>query len=146
MDVTTIIHPARELAGQHPRLAALGFVLILILTTVLRNAAARGPLKKLPPGPRGFPVLGNVRELIGDKWVTFTALKEKYGDLMYLNAAGQHVVVLNTLEAVSELLDLKAAVSSSRPRSIVVGIMTGNLMLPFLNPGEMCSLLSFQSP
>ncbi|KAK1834410.1 cytochrome P450 2U1 [Podospora conica] len=55
---------------------------------------------------------------------------------MYLNAAGQHVVVLNSLQAVADLLDRKSAVTSHRPRSIVVGIMTGNLMLPFLNPGE----------
>ena len=51
-------------------------------------------------------------------------------------AAGQDVIVLNTLPAVTDTLDRKAAVSSNRPRSIVLGIITGNLMLPFLNPRE----------
>lgn len=44
--------------------------------------------------------------------------------------------MLNTLKACSDLLDDQAKVTSHRPRSIVVSIMTGNLMLPFLNPGE----------
>ncbi|KAK0622811.1 cytochrome P450 [Immersiella caudata] len=136
MDPLTIVQPAKELVLEHPRLTILGLALIVFSTSALWNAVPRGPWKKLPPGPRGLPVLGNVRELIGDKWLTFTSLREKYGDLMYLNAAGQHVVVLNSLQAVAGLLDRKAAVSSHRPRSIVVGIMTGNLMLPFLNPGE----------
>lgn len=55
---------------------------------------------------------------------------------MHLSVAGQCIIVLNTLKAAADLLDRKAVVSSNRPRSITVAIMTGGMMMPFLNPGH----------
>lgn len=55
---------------------------------------------------------------------------------MHLTAAGQHLIVLNDLKSASDLLDRKSAVTSHRPRNLVVGIMTGNLLITFLNPGD----------
>ncbi|GAB1312365.1 hypothetical protein MFIFM68171_02575 [Madurella fahalii] len=121
--------------ARYPTLAALGFVLIAIASLTSLNRR-RGPRKHLPPGPRGIPLLGNVSEIIGDKWVTFTSLKEKYGSIMHLTLAGQDLIVLNDLKSASDLLDRKATITSHRPRNIVVGIMTGNLLITFLNPGE----------
>ena len=55
---------------------------------------------------------------------------------MHLTAAGEHLIVLNTLKAASDLMDRKASISSHRPQNIVVSIMTGNLLITFLNPGD----------
>jgi hypothetical protein len=64
----------------NPRLAAFGAVFVLLaVVALIRNR--RGAWKHLPPGPRGIPLLGNVRELLGDRWLNFTALQEKYGQL-----------------------------------------------------------------
>jgi hypothetical protein len=148
LDIMNIFKPSGEMISRYPTLAVLGLVLVVFGATLLNKS--RGPLGKLPPGPRGIPILGNVPQLIGQKWLTFTALKEKYGasvnttvvkldadlttgPIVYLNAAGQHIVVLNTITAAAEVLDRKAVITSNRPRSIVVGIMTGELLIAFLN-------------
>src|SRR4051794_695605 len=55
---------------------------------------------------------------------------------MHLTAAGEHLIVLNTLKAASDLMDRKANISSHRPQNIVVSIMTGDLLITFLNPGD----------
>ena len=59
------------------------------------------------------------------------------GDLIYLNAAGQPVVVINSQKVAVELLDRRAAIYSDRPRNVVAcDIMTGGLLLGFARYGE----------
>ncbi|THH30755.1 hypothetical protein EUX98_g3424 [Antrodiella citrinella] len=74
---------------------------------------------KYPPGPKGIPLIGNLLQLTPDVWFKFTDWKEVYGPIVYLNLAGQNVVVLNTLKVAADLLDRRAAIYSSRPKFIV---------------------------
>jgi hypothetical protein len=59
------------------------------------------------------------------------------GDLIYLNAAGQPIVIINSQKVALELLDRRAAIYSDRPRNVVAcDIMTGGLLLGFAPYGE----------
>jgi hypothetical protein len=59
------------------------------------------------------------------------------GDLIYLNAAGQPVVVVNSSKVGVALLDRRAAIYSDRPRNIVVSdIMAGGLSFGFSRYGD----------
>ncbi|KAK4182324.1 cytochrome P450 [Podospora australis] len=90
----------------------------------------------LPPGLKGIPAVGwNLRELLAKTpWLGFTALQNEYGPIVHLTAPfRQHIVILNTLEAASNILDRQSAVTSYRPRSILLEILTNGLMIPFLN-------------
>jgi hypothetical protein len=59
------------------------------------------------------------------------------GDLIYLNAVGQPVVIVNSPKVGVALLDRRAAIYSDRPRNIVVSeIMTGGLMFGFSRYGD----------
>jgi hypothetical protein len=59
------------------------------------------------------------------------------GDLIYLNAAGQPVVVINSSKVGVALLDRRAAIYSDRPRNIVVSdIMAGGLFFAFSRYGD----------
>ena len=51
------------------------------------------------------------------------------GDLIYLDVAGQPIVICNSHKVAGDLLDRRSRIYSDRPRSIVAcDIMTGGLL------------------
>ena len=64
------------------------------------------------------------------------------GDVIYLNAAGQPMVILNSQKVAADLLDRRAGIYSDRPRNIVASdIMTGGLLVVFTRYNDMYVLL-----
>lgn len=53
--------------------------LILSLLIVLAVRYARSPWRKLPPGPKGLPLLGNVLQLVDKRWLHKKDCKENFG-------------------------------------------------------------------
>jgi hypothetical protein len=115
------------------------------------------PYRKLPPGPRGYPIIGNVLELRSTQsWLKFAGWRKKYGqfvlssnfldkfltrtrlgELIYLNAAGQPIVVLNSQRVAVDLLDRRSGIYSDRPRNIVAcDIMTKGLFFGLARYGD----------
>src|SRR6266702_1974928 len=39
----------------------------------------RSPFRKLHPGPKGLPLLGNILQITQNQWSTFTNLRKKFG-------------------------------------------------------------------
>src|SRR6266436_4914029 len=121
-----------------------GVILGLIVFYVVRYISS--PFRHLPPGPRGYPIIGNISEMKTGQWLKFAQWQKKYGqflmqsrpgDVIYLNAAGQSIIVLNSQKAAVELLDRRATTYSDRPRNVIAcDIMTGGLMLGFAPYGE----------
>ncbi|KZV64299.1 cytochrome P450 [Peniophora sp. CONT] len=102
--------------------------LVLALTTRYSNS----PWRKLPPGPPGLPLIGNALQLKDEQWFQFSEWRKIYGDIFYLNAAGQPIIVINSHAIATDLLDRRAGKSSDRPLNIVgCEIMTGGLVLSF---------------
>ncbi|KAE9394855.1 cytochrome P450, partial [Gymnopus androsaceus JB14] len=81
----------------------------------------------LPPGPRSFPLIGNIQSLISSPtWITFTEWYQKYdSDIVHVNVAGNPVIILNTLEAATELLERRSATYSSRPPLTMLNDLMG---------------------
>jgi hypothetical protein len=115
------------------------------------------PYRRLPPGPRGYPIIGNILELRSEQWLKFADWRKKYGqfvlsvnflggeiltrtrlgELIYLNAAGQPIVVLNSQRVAVDLLDRRSGIYSDRPRNIVAcDIMTKGLLFGFARYGD----------
>ncbi|KAH9019143.1 cytochrome P450 [Lactarius hengduanensis] len=88
---------------------------------------------------RGLPLIGNALELRDKLWLFHRDCKQKYAhdvpeDMIYLNALGQPILVLNSLKAVAELFDRRGNIYSSRPRLIMAQeICAGNLLFPLLS-------------
>ena len=60
------------------------------------------------------------------------------GNVIYLNAAGQPMVILNSQKVAADLLDRRAGIYSDRPRNIVASdIMTGGLLVVFTRYNDM---------
>ncbi|KAH9065324.1 cytochrome P450 [Lactarius vividus] len=119
--------------GQNARenkILSLGLLLGLAVLYLVHYVTS--PYRKLPPGPQGYPIIGNVLELRSQQWLRFTEWRKQYGDVIYLNAAGQPVVILNSQKVAADLLDRRAGIYSDRPVNVVASdIMTGGLLVVF---------------
>ncbi|VDC00277.1 unnamed protein product [Peniophora sp. CBMAI 1063] len=122
-------------AIRENRTLSIGVVAGLFLATIVRYFTS--PWRKLPPGPPGVPILGNALQLVDKQWLKFSAWRKAYGDVIYLNAAGQPMVVLNSQKAAADLLDRRAGIYSDRPQFIVASdIMTSGLLVVFTRYGD----------
>ncbi|KAK7462926.1 hypothetical protein VKT23_007506 [Stygiomarasmius scandens] len=113
-------------------------ILILFAFAAAAYVSTKRSRTRLPPGPRGVPILGNVFQLdISQPWRTFTKWKQRYGPLVYVNMAGQPIVILSSKKTVEDLLDRRAAKYSDRPR-ILVGreYLTRNLDMVLISHTE----------
>ncbi|KAG0702322.1 cytochrome P450 [Suillus ampliporus] len=69
-----------------------------------------------PPGPPGWPLVGNVLDMPHTKpWLTFAEWGNKYGDISHVEILGQHIIVINSLKTAMEMLHKKGSVYSDRP-------------------------------
>ena len=63
---------------------------------------------------------------------------------MYLNAAGQPIIILNDHKTAADLFDRRANIYSDRPNNIVVSLLTGGLHIAFMHNGDVYVLRLFQ--
>ncbi|NXC22446.1 CP1A5 protein, partial [Corythaeola cristata] len=83
-------------------LAATVFCLVFLLIQSLWQHVPKG--LKSPPGPRGYPILGNVLELRKDPHLVLTRLSQKYGDVMEIRIGTRPVLVLSGLDTIRQAL------------------------------------------
>lgn len=94
----------------------------------------------LPPGPRGLPLIGNLLDMPSEKeWLTFAEWGKKYGKptvtfikylislllflkgpICHVNVFGRQIFILNTYEAMVDLLERRSQNYSERPYSLMV--------------------------
>ncbi|KAF2819240.1 cytochrome P450 [Ophiobolus disseminans] len=97
-------------------LLVLGAVFTLYVVYQQRRAA------KLPPGPRRLPIIGNLHQApTGAVWLKFQRWVEQYGPLVSLDFGGTSVILVGNYDIARDLLDKRASIYSSRPRSVFAG-------------------------
>ncbi|KAK1438670.1 hypothetical protein QVD17_04480 [Tagetes erecta] len=93
------------------------FFLIIasIVVSILINHGIRLHRKsKLPPGPVGFPIIGNLLELGPKPHEDLAKLAQKYGPLMTIQLGSNTIVVATTPDAAKEVLQRKDEACSGR--------------------------------
>ncbi|KAI0964999.1 cytochrome protein [Xylaria arbuscula] len=106
---------------------AIHLVISLLLATaavvgvkIFLDAIKRKP-GPLPPGPKGWPLLGNIADFpkAGEpEWEHWLKHKDIYGPISSVTALGTTQVILHSAELASELLEKRSSVYSSRPKLV----------------------------
>ncbi|KAI0356538.1 cytochrome P450 [Trametes cingulata] len=95
----------------------------IILVHLLLRKRQHGPL---PPGPRGWPLIGNLFDMPRThQWVTFANWGQRWGDIISVSLFGQPVVILNSSKHAIDILEKKSSIYSSRAPVPVAGDMIG---------------------
>ncbi|KAG9013448.1 hypothetical protein FRB94_002522 [Tulasnella sp. JGI-2019a] len=103
----------------------IGAAFYVAATKVYQSFRMRGSLR-LPPGPPGDFIIGNLRDMPASyAWETFTEWGRKYGPLSYHSIAGQSILVINSQEVATDLLDKRSAIYSDRPRLVMASELSG---------------------
>ena len=102
------------LHGRHC-LAMCSVVVALVSSIfILFVRFGRGGMK-LPPGPRGLPVVGNLLQMGAHPHRAMTAMHKKYGHILYLRLGCVPTVVVDSPELIAEVTKEHDTVFSSRP-------------------------------
>ncbi|KAI1422341.1 cytochrome protein [Xylaria sp. FL1777] len=103
-------------------------VVLLLVGVVLIPTARKTKRGPLPPGPKGWPVVGNVKDLPQGgvrEWEHWLKHKDLYGPISSVTAMGTTIILLHSHELTSELFEKRSANYSSRTRLVFGGEMAG---------------------
>ncbi|KAG1876536.1 cytochrome P450 [Suillus subalutaceus] len=79
-----------------------------------------------PPGPRGWPLVGNIQAIPQIKpWLTIAEWGKKYGAISHVEVLGQHIIALNSVKSAMDMLDKKGTMYSDRPVMPMAGELVG---------------------
>ncbi|KAI0085092.1 cytochrome P450 [Irpex rosettiformis] len=100
-------------------------LIVLAVSGIAVLVFRRNRLRPLPPGPPGWPIIGNLFDLQQEyPWITYSNWSKTYGNIIFLRALTTPMVIVSSAEIAFDLIDKRSAIYSSRPTS-VVDEMTG---------------------
>ncbi|KAH8801472.1 cytochrome P450 [Xylogone sp. PMI_703] len=127
--ITAIINPlTQELTLKYVLLAipTLAFAALFIYTVIdySRVLALR---RRMPPGPFPWPLVGNHFHIpVYKPWEHWLRMSEVYkSDMLTYWNGNRPILVVNSAEVASDLMEKRAAIYSSRPRLVMLGDAIG---------------------
>ncbi|KAF9063072.1 cytochrome P450 [Rhodocollybia butyracea] len=113
-------------------LALLFFTSILVLCARWKDSRQY----PLPPGPKKLPILGTclispekvlfgliTSRCVGNTVIIFITIGDS--DIIHLSALGNSIIVLDSAQAISDLLEKRSLLYSSRPNSVMLNELIG---------------------
>lgn len=113
---------------------AIASLVILAVYRVYQYSKLFTRPKKFPPGPKPAPFIGNVHQMpTSVPHLKFGEFASQFGAITGLKVGCQNWIILNTWQAVHDLIDKKSAIYSSRPSMPGVEIVAPNGISPVTN-------------
>ncbi|KAH9021013.1 cytochrome P450 [Lactarius pseudohatsudake] len=118
---------------------ALPLAAFLLLAGIwLIPRLAQSYIRNLPPGPRGLPLIGDVIHITDHEWLASPQRRDDYGEVMYINALGRGMLIINSQHVAIDLLEKRSTTYSDRPHYISAGdFMTKNMSFSILPYGDL---------
>ncbi|KAH8900452.1 putative cytochrome P450 [Thozetella sp. PMI_491] len=116
-----------------------GYVFLLLLSGLLFLVFKFLPRRglPLPPGPKTYPIVGNIPQLPTKfPWKQFHEWTKQYGPIFRLLAGRDTIIVLGSYETAHELLDKRSTNFSSRPYMPMAGELLCHGMHTLLRPWD----------
>ncbi|KAJ8045775.1 Steroid 17-alpha-hydroxylase/17,20 lyase [Holothuria leucospilota] len=84
------------------------------------------PRKDFPPGPKGWPLIGNILEFMSDTppQIIFMEHAKKYGDIFSIRIGQRWTVILNGAAVIKEALLKKGIEFANRPSSFSIDLFS----------------------
>ncbi|PPQ80129.1 hypothetical protein CVT25_001428 [Psilocybe cyanescens] len=103
----------------------VGVFAYAVISNALRARFLNRNPKNLPrpPGPKGYPLIGNLFDMRKGgqpQWVAYDEWFKKYGDMVYFELLGQPVLVLGSLKRTNDLFEKRSSNYSDRIRMPMV--------------------------
>ncbi|OVA03229.1 Cytochrome P450 [Macleaya cordata] len=83
--------------------SVIATALLFLLLLRRRNAGRTTTTLRVPPGPPGWPVIGNIVDLGTKPHVNLARLKSKYGSLIWLRLGSINTLVISSAESAMEM-------------------------------------------
>uniref|UniRef100_A0A5F8GII1 Cytochrome P450 1A1 n=1 Tax=Monodelphis domestica TaxID=13616 RepID=A0A5F8GII1_MONDO len=115
----------------------ISFLVLMIVFIFIRALGNRNKKHMSPPGPRPFPIIGNLLQLGDHPYLTFMEMKKKYGDVFLIKLGMVPVVVVNGTEMVKKGLLKDGENFAGRPHMYTFSFFAEGKSLSFsVNYGE----------
>ena len=110
----------------------IGLALILVVLQSYHRIGHRP--RNYPPGPSTLPLVGNLHQIPREKrHLQFEKWARQYGPVYSLILGTKVMIVLNSDQAIKDLLDKRGAIYSSRPEAYIAqNILSGGLRVLFM--------------
>ena len=139
MPVASSIMVLVKIIYPYQTLTTLFFGYMLFRHWQLKKGRSNPKGLPLPPGPKGYPLIGNLLDLPLDRaWLVYDEWSKIYGepfvikriilsndwvllgDMIYFNVLGQHYLVLSSSRRTTDLFEKRSSSYSDRPQTPMV--------------------------
>ncbi|KAF9450386.1 cytochrome P450 [Macrolepiota fuliginosa MF-IS2] len=119
-------------------LCAGGLILLWRLYGLAKDRQGNPKRLPLPPGPKGYPIIGSLFDFpIYKPWLVYDKWFKIYGDMIYFEVLGQPFLILGSMKRTYDLFERRSSNYSDRPRLPMLNEMMGwEYLLSFLPYGD----------
>ncbi|KAL6502678.1 hypothetical protein OROHE_024331 [Orobanche hederae] len=105
-------------------LEAKPLLIFFIIPLIFLYLLSRILRKPYPPGPKGWPVIGNISMMDQLTHRGLAKLAKQYGGILHLRMGFLHVVAVSSPDAARQVLQVHDSIFSNRPANIAISYLT----------------------